>query len=224
MYIRRRYYGAGPGILIIVSVILVALIAGFFSSGIDRLAMDIAQNKGQNMAQMNINTAAYDYMAVSPDAKNIINMTTDADGRITSLSSDITKLNNIKSALALKIHDELVKDKRPVIHVPVANVLGITFLSGIGPNMPVTILPLSEVRIDFEDQFTQAGINQTKFTVFLRINVDINVIVSNSSRRVQVETSMPLVQTVLVGGVPQQYTNIEGVTQSSADIALEMIR
>lgn len=58
----------------------------------------------------------------------------------------------------------------------------------------------------FENQFTQAGINQTTHRVMLYVDVSMSILLPGFRTGTQVSSSFSVAETVIVGDVPDTYT------------------
>ena len=65
--------------------------------------------------------------------------------------------------------------------------------------------------MDFKNNFTSAGVNQTKHEVFIKYNSEISMIFPGRITKAQVESVIPLTEAVIVGVVPNTYINLDGV-------------
>lgn len=61
---------------------------------------------------------------------------------------------------------------------------------------------------DITNSFSAAGINQTRHQVILSVSATIAIVMPAATEYAQVETSIVLGESVLIGKVPQNYTNI----------------
>ena len=63
--------------------------------------------------------------------------------------------------------------------------------------------------MDFRNDLTSAGINQTKHQINLEVIVDVEILVPWGSETSQVVTEVLIADTVVVGQVPQTYLNTQ---------------
>ena len=64
--------------------------------------------------------------------------------------------------------------------------------------------------MDFKSEFSSAGINQTKHEVVAQVDVKMSDVMPMGTVGTELSTSIPLVQTVIVGEVPESLTEIIG--------------
>ena len=132
-------------------------------------------------------------------------MTSSDTGKITALEADTAKINRLKSGLLVNIQNKIKSQESQTVYVPLMSASGFSLLSGIGPEIPVKIAPVSLINSDFEEKFESAGINQ----VIHRLTLDITASVSYSgfmySKRENVSVKIPVIETVISGDTPKVY-------------------
>ena len=187
--------------LLVVLVLCVTLTVRFLF-----IAAPFAENRARYLAIDIINTGVSDYLRRKGDIFNeIIFLNSAPNGNIASASVNTKNLNVIKSELTKEINNLLCNDKTYTVKVPLANYLGLTFLSGIGAPIKLKMYPVSRVLIDFENNFSATGINQTHLTLNLKVRASVIVIIPGLRRSVTVETDIPVGEAVFMGDVPQYY-------------------
>ena len=85
---------------------------------------------------------------------------------------------------------------------------GFVPLSGSGPRLEIRFSPLGSVSSDITASLRPAGINQSLFSVELRLSASVRVFIAGADRELEIESTVPLQRTVLVGQTPQVYTNV----------------
>lgn len=139
--------------------------------------------------------------------EDLIKFDKDAEGKIIALKSDVVEMNNISSEIATKIqkiYDEL---EDIYVYVPLGNFTGNSFLAGHGPEIRVKVIPAGTVNTEFKTEFISAGINQTRHRVYLGVVCNMRVIAPFATEDIIVENSVTVAETVLIGDVPEFYTN-----------------
>ncbi len=179
------------------------------------VATPFVENKARYMAIDIINTQVSNYLSENPGIfTDIINIST--EGGISSANVNTENLNKIKANLTKLMNEALSEDKPSKVKVPVANLVGITFLSGIGSRVTITMKPVSRVLIDFENKFVSEGINQTHLLLCLKVKVTVMAIIPGLRRSVSVETDIPVGESVFMGNVPEYYSLGNGLQMAVA--------
>ena len=136
----------------------------------------------------------------------------DKDGNIKSFQTNTVTLNRYSSEVETKIYDALTDINSSTISIPLGNVLSDSILlSNIGPNIKVRIKPVGFADVEYESHFTNAGINQVKHEVILKVKLTlVAYMLPGVSTRVAVKSNIPIDQTILMGNIPNGYANIGG--------------
>lgn len=124
------------------------------------------------------------------------------------LRAKTMRMNEIASQTALLAEEELNSFENQFVDIPIGAALGIRFLSGFGPRISVQILPVGAVNTNFETEFEAAGINQTRHKIFLTLRATISLIVPTGSQLVDVTSKVPIVESIIVGEVPQSFVDV----------------
>ena len=68
------------------------------------------------------------------------------------------------------------------VEVPLGAFSGIEAWAGFGPKIHMKIIPISNVECRFASTFEEAGVNQTKHSIYLEIVADISIIMPSGTR------------------------------------------
>lgn len=142
------------------------------------------------------------------DSASISNFVQKADGTILAANMDTAAANRLKSDISLGIIDELEQYSIDGIQIPLGTLLQGPLLNGYGPSVPLRIIPSQSVAVDFSSHFTSAGINQTRHQILLIVILDADVIIPGIRSQIHVTTSFLVTETLLIGSVPEAYTEV----------------
>ena len=127
------------------------------------------------------------------------------EGKLIALKSNIVKMNQIASEIAVKIQEMYDSLDRIYVYVPLGNFTGNDLLSGMGPNIKIRVMPAGTVMTEFKTEFLSAGINQTRHRVYINVVCHMRVIAPFASDDVLVDNSVTVAETILIGDVPEYY-------------------
>ena len=128
----------------------------------------------------------------------------DAEGNITAVVTDTARVNVFASEVLLEIA-EAARDGMFDVRIPLGSLLGSDLLLGRGPEIPVRISMMTSPDVRFQNDFSAAGINQTRHALTLLTRVDVDIFVPWGAVSTAVETEVLIAETVLLGRVPQTY-------------------
>lgn len=153
------------------------------------------------------------------DYTKIVTTKKDDIGKIVSIETDINEVNRIKSILTYEVTNRINLICEKKFYISIGTLFGNNIFSGRGKKIEFEIEPIGFLESDIKSEFTQAGINQTKHNILLNLNLNTTTIVPFNSACTEISTNMIIAETVIVGDVPQYYTNVQGADEKTiADI------
>ena len=152
----------------------------------------------------------------------LISFEKDNEGKITALQTNMAEFNRLQSAIVSDILSRLSQVSTSELSVPVGTLSGTALLAGRGPSFTVKMQFVGSPSARFENEFTEAGINQTKHRIILYVDVSVSILLPGFSTYTKVSNAFAVAETVVVGSVPDTYTYFSS-TDSSLEQAHEYI-
>ncbi|MBQ7792088.1 MAG: sporulation protein YunB [Clostridia bacterium] len=154
----------------------------------------------------------------------LVTVQTSDDGQIAAVLPDVAKMNQLKARLALHITEKLQRSDCTAISIPLGALSGVDFLASYGPRLQVNMLPYGRAWVDIESRFSDAGINQTRHQMLATVQVEVSLLMPDSrSCNAQIRATVPMSETVVVGSVPNSYTNLETEKENVKDDLLNLV-
>lgn len=141
---------------------------------------------------------------------DLVSVSTDTSGAITAVESNAVNINVLKSRLTTSILDGLSNIDDTEIKIHIGTLLGNQVFVGRGPSVPFRIAPASEVEAQLSHSFEGAGINQTRHRIMLEINIAVTAMIAGHSSRVEVPCNFIVIDNIIVGRVPESFTEVTG--------------
>ncbi|MDR0293153.1 MAG: sporulation protein YunB [Oscillospiraceae bacterium] len=201
-------------IIAAVAVLVLVLIGGnyYVQHHLRPIMTQMARVQVDQLASRVINEAIVRRIAGEGIAYgNLVYFEKDIYGQITALRSDIISINRLKAGITEEVLSSLEHADTSRLSIPIGNLINGDVLSGRGPRIPLKIVPLGTVSASFSNQFSAAGINQTRHQIMMEITVDITVLLPGYSVGTQVGTQVSIAETIIVGAVPDSYFQMEDV-------------
>jgi sporulation protein YunB len=164
-----------------------------------------AKTRTTNLINQSVAQTISDYQISYDD---IIIVSNDADGNVTSLQTNAANVNLIKTEVIANINKAISDDERGTVSIPVGTLLNNEILRGRGPEIDIKIQLASAINTDISSEFISAGINQTCHKIVLNLTAAISVISVGRRICTTVETNFCIAETVIVGTVPGAYTEV----------------
>ena len=93
------------------------------------------------------------------------------------------------------------------LNVNIGTFTGIPFLIGRGPVIKLKLVPIGVVNSNFDSEFNSVGINMTKHSLFLYINIHVSVALPVQAYDIYTTNQVLLAESIIVGKVPEVYLN-----------------
>lgn len=200
----RKSWARGAALF---SLLILAVLI-LLEQNLSQTMMDMAFAKAYSMGVETLNRAVKQVTQNGVEYGELMHVKTDAEGRVTMLQADTMRMNELAAQTALRAEDELNSDANQYVEVPLGAALGIKSFSGFGPRMMMQILPVGAVHASFDTDFESAGINQTRHRILLTLRATVSLIIPTGSQLVEVETTMPIAESIIVGGVPDSFVDV----------------
>lgn len=130
-------------------------------------------------------------------------------GEVLAITTNMVKMNELKAVIIQDVQKELGDDSYKDVGVPLGTLLGNDFLHGYGPHVPLRISLSGNVNAEFKSSFEAAGINQTKHQIYLNIHTSVYSFIPGFNTTTEVDTNIPVAETIIVGQVPQVVANLK---------------
>ncbi len=173
------------------------------------LVNNYAHSKAKILSNSVINDSVYQFLNQNKIKYNeIVLINNDGEGNVTSVEFDTVLLTKIKSGVISEIQSNINKTKSTVMNIPVGTLSGNQFLNNRGPRIRIELDISSAVYSKISSKFISAGINQTLHQITLSISTDIFFIMPWYRSSGGYQTEFIIAETIIVGKVPDAYTNV----------------
>lgn len=170
---------------------------------------EVATSTAGDYATEIINDTVYDVLENNNvNYEDIVDLQKDNDGNIIALTINTVKVNRLRTEIALALSRRTNEVNGTQIKVPLGNFFSSGFFSNKGPGISLSILPTSSIYTDIEQEFSDAGINQTVHKISFKATVDFNLIFPTEIVSEKYTSQILVAQTVIVGKVPSTYAEI----------------
>lgn len=139
----------------------------------------------------------------------ISNVSRDELNNITGIEIDIEKINILKSSVSNEISNIIGRENTYDLYIPFGTLIGNEYTTGFGPKVKFKMQLTETAVIDFESNFCEAGINQVLHQILIKIDISANILMIGCTQGFSVSTGAIAAQTVIVGVVPDSFTNVE---------------
>jgi len=199
MYRRKR-----RKIILFAVLAIFALIFVFkFFFRVNKAVRSVAEAKLRLLTTEALNSAILSTLEEGVSYSDLVTVERAGD-KILSVSSNSLKINKIARE-AVSLAQKNISGIGDKIYIPIGAFSGLDAFYGSGPEIGVKILPVGKADCAFSSTFTEAGINQTKHSIYLRLNAEISVVMLKSDIEFSLSAEVLISECVLMGEVPGVY-------------------
>lgn len=144
--------------------------------------------------------------------QSFVSLQQNQNGETTALTTDTVLINRLQGELLEKILQTLQETRQITLQLPLGSLTGSQFLAGRGPLVTLRLRPVGIVKTKIVNQFDEAGINQTRHRIQLQVTVDMLSLLPGYRISSQAQSNIILAETIIVGLVPDAYTEVYGGT------------
>lgn len=205
---RRRRRRAAVCLLAAVTAVVVGVVV--LDAQVRPLVQTYGQMSARRSAMLAVHTGVERVLAENDTSyRQLVMIERDETGRVLSAETDVGAINRLKAAASNAVMKELAAREKQTARVPLGNLIGGSFFTGRGPFLPVHIHTSGTVITTLSGEFTDAGINQTKHSLYLDMKVMMTAALPMERVGIELETRFLVCETVLIGDVPQTVLQVE---------------
>ena len=199
-----------PGIFRI-GVALTLFVAAFifctvyFRSNIVPTVMGSAVAEVRAMCTETINSAVTAVVGGGVEYDDLFSVVRDDAGNIEMVQANSPEINMVAREIAGLAQANLDALDLKEISIPIGTFTGLALLTGLGPDVTISVMPIGSALCDFVSYFTAAGINQTLHKIYIDVHAEINIITPLDEPTITVKAEVLVAENLIVGEVPEFY-------------------
>lgn len=205
-YVKRRNARKIRIYLRVVSIfIILGLLVSYANKNILPSLAVISEFKAKSMLTSTVNNEVQKIFNGDINYEDMVNVYRDSNGNISSIETNMARLNILSSTISASIQERLYKIQKESVAIPFGTLTGNSIFSGTGPALYIKIYPMGTVETDFISEFTGQEINQTKHSIYLQVKTYMRICAPLMNKTIEFTTSIPVAETVILGKVPDVY-------------------
>ena len=216
---RRRRVWTGPhwsippvfltlAVALAVAVSVIAILEAKLRPVVAEIAAAQAQN---SMTAVVENAVAAGLARRQVGYRDFVNIQRDEGGAITALTTDMARINLLRTELTAAILEALEEVDVSGVQVPLGSLFDLEPLWAKGPALKARAMTVGTVRAEFDSQLTSAGVNQTLHRIWMEVTVPMTLLLPGGEVEVSIDTRLCVAETVIVGQVPDTYLQLDGI-------------
>ena len=196
-------------IYFVILIFTISIFTGYKAlKAVDPIFEGLCNDKAQSIATEITNIKSSEVLA-RYNYQDTVKIIESDDGRKSLLKTDIVLLNQIISDITIEIQNELNKLANEYVEIPLGALTGNKYLVATGPKVIIKIISTGDIITDIKTEFKGAGINQTIYRIYLSLECSVSVLTSYKTIDQKITNQVLLVETVVVGDVPETFLELD---------------
>lgn len=173
------------------------------------LIRNYSNSKSKILSNLVINQTVYDYLEERQlKYTDLMKINSAEDGVVTSVEFNTVEITKLKAGIISLIQNNINSRNSITMNIPIGTLTGNQYLNNRGPKIKISMQISSAVYSDIKSKFISAGINQTLHQITLSISTEIYFVMPWYRSSGSYNTEFILAETIIVGRVPDAYTNV----------------
>ncbi|MFZ5942490.1 MAG: sporulation protein YunB [Bacillota bacterium] len=206
----RRIYIGKPFVIIVIIISLIIIPIYLVENNLKPTIKAVAESRANLIATQAINEVIYNEVLENVKYNDLVEVHKDMDNKITLIQANTIKISRLIADTNIRIKEALESLSEESIEIPLGQALGSYLFAAHGPKINIKILPVGEINVKLAQDFSEAGINQTRHIIYMDINTSIRVVVPMATDKITVATQAPVAETIIVGSVPNTVLRLDG--------------
>lgn len=139
---------------------------------------------------------------------DIVSISREESGRVTSLETDIVKINSLKSLVSNRLSEIIAGKEYYDLYIPLGTFFSSVYTSGYGPKIHFKMQLTATARVNFSHEFKSAGINQVLHIVMVDMDISGSLVITGYNGVISVKNQAMAAQTIIVGTTPEAFTSV----------------
>ena len=215
---RRKTVGKKTAVRFIAAFLCFAVLVFCYYQRIRPLILRCAVSQAESMFLAAADRAVVQVLAEENIRyEDIVLLARNTDGAVTSVQTDIVKINTLKSRISDTLADIIEQKEFYDVQIPLGSFLFPSLTDAWGPKIRFRMQLTATARVNFSHEFKSEGINQVLHCVMVDMEIGGSLIILGHSRSLNAATSIFAAQTLIVGSVPGAFTEVnQGAAQDIA--------
>lgn len=202
-YYRKKKLPSKLFILIIVTILIIFNLGiYFFNKIVFPSVLKISETMIKSKTIEKISETSIELFNDEFNYDEMIIINRDNEGNINLIQANTMKLNYLASKLSVECNKTLQSMGEVEMKVPVGWISKNSAFYRLGPKINVKIEPIGNMNVTYESKFESAGINQTRHTIYLKVESKIRIAVPFQNKEIDVLCEIPVSETIIVGKIP----------------------
>lgn len=194
-------------IKIIIFIFVVTMLCRMILNYINPVFEEMCEEKAKSIATIISNQESTKAMN-KYQYEDLYTIEKDEYGNVVIIKSNVVPINNMISDLTEGIQNRFDEIKTSRIDIPLGNLIGLYYFSGIGPSIPAKVITTGNIDTEVKSEFIAQGINQTLHRIYVNFDCYVKIVTPIKSFQKHITNQVIIAEHVIVGNIPDTYLDL----------------
>lgn len=170
--------------------------------------MSIGERDGKTVLTTAVYSVVFNDIYSCNGYGDFFTFVTNDEGDLRGVVTNGVAVNKFTGDISVRVCKYLKDYAKSGVDIPLGAFSGITPLCGFGKPVSLKLVKISSVKCDLVSEFEQAGINQVKHSLYVRVMPDIYIIAAGRRRCFEESVEVLVYENVILGEVPDSYIGV----------------
>ena len=186
------------------------LIIYFFNKKIEPTLKAVCDSNAKSIAFRTSNEATLEYIE-NLEYNDLITIDKNLDNKVIAIKANVAIINKLVNGISHNIQERIDKNTNSKVVLPISELCGLRIIGASGPKIKVHTLVDGIVDVKFKSNFEDAGINQTRHSIYVEISTKIKTLAPLFEDENTYVNDILIAETIIVSDVPTSYYEVNGV-------------
>ena len=212
-YVKKRRKNLNPKVkrrkrwiigLSVVVLLITALLIQYFVFAVPSIRLT-SEEKIRAMAMIAIEDAAIETFTSDFTHADLMTISVDNGGNISLVQANTMLIHSLVRIASIRAQENLARIEENGVSLPLGIFTGFRVFAGYGRDVNLRVLSVGVMDTVIESEFFSAGINQTMHRLTLHLSAQLTIIMPGLSSEVHVDIPVPIIESTIVGRVPDVF-------------------
>lgn len=211
---RRRRFARRLRIAVIAFISVIALVGLAFFQCRPIMTAFAESQAVWNVTKIANQTAMQVLSEYAAICEHTLSVEYDGSQKVSSILTKTADINMVRTIMTETVMKAIERSASIAVAIPLGTLSGWHWLSGLGPLLTFPVSFTAAVLSDTSSSLVATGINQSTYRVLIHLDISLYVVTPMGRSTVGTRVSYPMAETVLLGEVPDNLTEVYGDDQS----------
>ncbi|MBO5925903.1 MAG: sporulation protein YunB [Clostridia bacterium] len=197
----------GKFILILLIIILsIYAILSYFSTNVSPIITKLTSSKIKSISLRALSVAVTSVISEGITYEDLMSVIRNSEGEVRVMQAHTDKINLLARQISTKANENIKNAQLDYVAIPIGAFSGSMLLSGLGPEIHIKVVPITNINCDYISEFSSAGVNQTLHKIYVNLRATIQLVIP-TIKEIEVNSKVLISECLIVGKIPDTYLN-----------------